>query len=286
MSAQNIMVEKVEPHIGAEISGVDLSKPLGNQAFQEIHDALMEHGVIFFRGQNITPEQHVAFGRRFGELNVHPFAPSHPDHKEVLILHNDKDHPPSINAWHTDVTFMERPAMGSILKAEELPEHGGDTMWGSMYAAFDALSDKMQRFLRDLVAIHDFEHVFFGARSPMDTMTKAEATVKARKTWPVMEHPVIRTHPVTGRQSLFVNSAFTVRIKDMKESESRSLLDFLYRHVATPEFQCRFRWEKNSIAFWDNRCTQHYALADYWPGIRHMHRVTIEGDRPFYRSEH
>ncbi|HCX69145.1 taurine dioxygenase [Parvibaculum sp.] len=284
MTTQSIAVEKLGAHVGAEISGIDLARPLGNKAFREVHDALMNHGVIFFRDQDITPAQHIEFGRKFGELNVHPFAPSLPGHKEILVIRNDKDHPPNINVWHTDVTFMERPAMGSILKAERLPDNGGDTMWASMYAAFEALSDKMQRFLTDLVAYHDFEHVFFSARNKMDPIEKAQAVKKARAEWPLMEHPVVRTHPVTGRQALFVNSSFTLRIKDMKELESRALLQFLYEHVTTPEFQCRFRWRENSIAFWDNRCTQHYALADYWPQERCMHRVTIEGDRPFYRA--
>lgn len=295
MTYQTITVEPVTPHIGAEISNIDLSQPLGNQTFQEVHDALMAHQVIFFRDQDITPEQHVAFGRRFGELNIHPVAPHLEGHPEVLILHNDEKVPPSINHWHTDVTFLERPAMGSILHAVTVPAVGGDTIWASMYAAYEALSDKMQRFLSGLSALHDFEHVFFGnklygedgrqvLRQGKNRPEDADDVQRLRQKHPVMEHPVLRTHPVTGKTALFVNSVFTLRIKDMKESESRALLDFLFRHIETPEFQVRFKWRKNSIAFWDNRCTQHYAVADYYPQLRHMHRVTVEGDRPFYRA--
>lgn len=281
---QTINVAPVAGAIGAEISDIDLSEPLGNQVYQEIHDALMTHQVIFFRDQNITPEEHVAFGRHFGELNIHPFAKPLDGHPEVLVIENDEERPSIINYWHTDVTFLEKPPMGSILLAREAPESGGDTMWSSMYAAYSALSDKMQAFLSGLTAIHDYEHVFGSQgrlRTNRVTDEKTEQELQnARKRLPPAEHPVVRTHPVTGRKGIFVNSGFTVRIKDMRPAESDALLEFLYRHIATPEFQCRFRWRRNSIAFWDNRCTQHYPISDYWPSHRQMHRVTINGDRP------
>lgn len=289
MAYDTIQVEPCSRHLGADISGVDLGAPLGNQTFGELQRALTEHQVIFFRDQDITPEQHIAFGRRFGDLNVHPFVPSAEGHPEILLLANDEDNPPAVNVWHTDVTFMPRPAMGSILHAVEVPGAGGDTIWASTTAAFDALSDKMQHFLPGLVAEHDFEHVFFGGgqfgnRNPKDAHDTVDKVARARETFPLAEHPVIRTHPETGRHAIFVNAVFTTRIKDMKERESQALLAFLFDHVTTPEFQVRFRWRKNSVAFWDNRCTQHYAVGDYWPQRRRMHRVTIEGDTPFFRA--
>ncbi len=281
MTHQTIDVTPLAGHIGAEIGGVDLARELGNQTFQEIHDALMAHQVIFFRDQDITPDQHKAFGRRFGEIQVHPFAPHLDDHPEIIVIENDCERPSRINNWHTDVTFQQKPPMGSILHAQAVPDAGGDTMWSSMYAAYDALSDHMQQFLSGLTAIHDFAHTGFRnrlLRQPDGQRKLAEAQEK----YPPVEHPVIRTHPVSGRKGIFVNSSFTTHIKDMREKESKALLDFLYTHVQTPEFLCRFNWRRHSIAFWDNRCTQHYPINDYWPAHRRMYRVTIDGDRPFH----
>ena len=278
MRYETIEVTPIAAALGAEIHGPDLSRPLGNQIFQEIHDALMENLVIFFRDQDITPDQHKAFGRLFGELQIHPFAPKLDGHPEILVIENDEARPSRINTWHTDVTFLERPPLGSILHAQEVPETGGDTMWANMYAAYEALSDKLQVFLSGLVAVHDFSHNF-GQRL-LRQEGGHEKLKKAQAEMPPAEHPVIRTHPVTGRRGIFVNSAFTTQIKDMAAKESAALLGFLYEHVRTPEFTCRFTWRKHSIAFWDNRCTQHYPIADYWPARRRMHRLTVNGDRP------
>lgn len=276
MPYQTIEVKKLTPVIGAEIHGVDLAAPLGNQTFQEIHDALMENLVIFFRDQAVTVDQHKAFGRRFGELHHHPAAPALLDgHPEILVIHADASSKRNDGGlWHSDVSCELEPPMGSILHIQELPEVGGDTLFASTYAAFEALSERMQNFLSGLIAEHGSDHLYRGRYRP--------AEQDAGKAFPAAEHPVVRTHPVTGRKGLFVNSGFTVRIKEMKPAESRALLDFLFDHMATPEFQCRFRWAKNSIAFWDNRCTQHFALWDYFPAVRHGNRVTIKGDRPFY----
>lgn len=278
-----LSIDPVTPHIGAEVSGVDLAQPLGNEGFAAIHDALVRHGVLFFHDQDLTPEAHKAFAARFGTLQVHPFAPNlGEDHPEIIVIEHGPKRPPDLNNWHTDVTFMAEPPLGSVLYARVMPGTGGDTLWASMYAAYDALSDRMQRFLSDLVAVHDFEHVF--GKSGRLYGNQDETKMKSeRERHPPAEHPVIRTHPVTGRQGIFVNSAFTVRIKDMKSKESDALLAFLHEHVRQPEFQCRFRWRKNAVAFWDNRCTQHYAVADYFPQHRKMHRVTIDGDRPVHR---
>ncbi len=278
MTYETIQVRPISGTLGAEIGGVDLTQPLGNQTFHEIHDALLANLVIFFRDQDLTPDQHKAFGRRFGTLQVHPFAPQLDGHPEILVIENDEARPSRINNWHTDVTFLEQPPLGSILHAREVPETGGDTMWASMYAAYEALSDKMQGFLSGLTAVHDFSHNF--GRRLLRQEGGARKLKKAQAEMPPAEHPVIRSHPVTGAKGIFVNDAFTTRIKDVGPRESAALLAFLYEHVRTPEFTCRFTWRRHSLAFWDNRCTQHYPIADYWPARRRMHRLTINGDRP------
>jgi taurine dioxygenase len=275
MPYETITVRKMTPVIGAEIFGVDLSQPMGNQVFQEVHDALMENLVIFFRDQAVDHDRQMAFGRRFGELHVHPAAPSVPGHPEVMIIHADANSK-FVNgeSWHSDVSCEDEPPMGSILHLETMPDVGGDTMFANMYAAFEALSPPMQQFLAGLTAVHDGEKLYRGRYSKDD----------AGRVYPKAEHPVIRTHPVTGRQALFVNSFFTTRIVQLREDESDALLAFLFRHVETPEFACRFRWQPNSVAFWDNRSAQHHALWDYYPHTRHGYRVTVKGDKPFYRA--
>jgi taurine dioxygenase len=276
MGYQTIEVRKLNPVIGAEIGGVDLSRPLGNQQFQEIHDALAENLVIFFRDQVLTPGQHKDFGRRFGKLHVHPASGRTLDgHPEILVIAADeKSKRVAGEDWHSDVSFEAEPPMGSILYLTEVPPAGGgDTLFASMYAAYESLSDRMKAHLEGLTAIHDSAHVFGGAYGD-----------RPDKVLPKTEHPVIRTHPVTGRKALFVNRGFTTRITGLPRPESAALLEYLYRHVETPEFQCRFHWRANSIAFWDNRCAQHHALFDYHPHRRYGHRVTVCGDRPFYRA--
>jgi taurine dioxygenase len=275
MTYTSIQVEQLTPYIGAEIQGVDLAKPLDERTFKEVHDALVAHGVIFFRDQHLTPAQHKAFGRLFGELHTHPAAPSLvEDHPEILVIHADENSKHVAGEyWHSDVSCDPDPPMGSVLYMHELPPVGGDTLFASMYAAYDALSEPMKRFLEDLTAMHEGEHVYRGRYGLKDE----------GKVFPKAEHPVIRTHPVSGRKALFVNGGFTRRIVQLARPESDALLQFLFRHVETPEFHCRFRWRKDSIAFWDNRCVQHHAMWDYFPQRRHGHRVTIKGDKPFYR---
>jgi len=276
MPYASIQVDKLTPHTGAEVHGVDLSHPLDEPTFKDIHAALIDNGVVFFRDQHLTPEQQKAFGRLFGELHVHPAAPSLLEgHPEILVIHADEKskHVAGEN-WHSDVSCDPEPPMGSILYMQELPPVGGDTLFASMYAAYEALSEPMKRFLEPLTAMHEGEHVYRGRYGVNDT----------GKVFPKAEHPVIRTHPVSGRKALFVNGGFTTRIKQLSRPESDALLQFLFRHVETPEFHCRFRWQVNSVAFWDNRCVQHHAMWDYYPQRRHGHRVTIRGDRPFYRA--
>lgn len=274
---QHITVSPVAGALGAEISGVQLGK-LNEGEFAEIRAALLQHQVIFFRDQDLTREQHKAFGRSFGPLHIHPFLQPLKDegHPEFVVLESDAKHPFVAEAWHSDVTFQDTPPLGSVLRCVNAPEFGGDTMWASMYAAYEALSDPMQRFLSGLTAIHDTARTFSRDNYRIEHIggKRAEQVVSA-------EHPVIRTHPETGRKALFVNSTFTDSIKDMKPAESTALLSFLCRHIESPDFSCRFRWRKNSIAMWDNRCTQHRVVADNLTAYRRMERITVCGDKPF-----
>jgi len=272
MAYVSLQVDKLTPHAGAEIRGVDLAQPLDEGTFKQIHDALIDSGVIFFRDQRLTPDQQKAFGRLFGELHLHPAAPALLEgHPEILVIHADETSKHVAGeVWHSDVSCDVEPPLGSILYMHELPPVGGDTLFASMYAAYEALSEPMKRLLEPLTAMHEGEHVYRGRYGVDDK----------GKTFPRAEHPVIRTHPVSGRKALFVNSGFTTRIVQLARAESDALLQFLFRHVETPEFHCRFRWQKNSVAFWDNRCVQHHAMWDYYPQRRHGHRVTVRGDRP------
>jgi taurine dioxygenase len=277
MAFERISVTPLSPIIGAEISGVDLSKPLGNQTFQEIHDALVTHQVIFFRDQEMTLEQHKAFARLFGKLHVHPAAPATDGDEDVVTIHADEN---SISVsggqqWHTDVSADEEPPMGSILHLRQVPEPGGDTLFASMYAAYDALSDEMKSFLSGLKAWHSSEKrhkARYGHRVSLRDGVD---------TYPTALQPIVRTHPVSRKKALFVNTVFTTHIEGLKKNESDAILNLLYAHITTPEFQCRFRWRENSVAFWDNRCTQHRALWDYFPETRHGYRVAVCGDKPF-----
>lgn len=273
-----LSVRPLTVHIGAEVHGVDLRDPSDTE-IKEIEDLLLEHLVVFFRDQQLEPAHQVALGRRFGELHLHSVADTVPDHPELIVLENDERRPPNIDAWHTDVTMDLEPPMGSILRAVDVPVVGGDTIWASMYAAYDALGPSVQAMCRELTAVHHYPDYFrTGILRQPDGYAKLE---RYDRDHPPVEHPVVRRHPVTGRYGLFVNSTFTKYIKGMGRKEGAALLEMLNDHIATrPEFQVRFKWEPGSVAFWDNRCTQHYAVADYFPQHRLMHRVTIAGDRP------
>ncbi len=279
MAYELIEVTPIAGTLGAEIAGVDMAKPLGNQLYQEVHDALIEHQVIFFRDQDITPAEHVAFARQFGSLQVHPLVPHLDDHPEVLILESKDENRSAANAWHSDVTFTAEPPLGSVLLARKVPPRGGDTIWADMYGAYEALSPSMKRYLEGMTALHGAEGAKF-EKAAKHTEDEAAEIIETRKALAPVEHPVVRTHPETGRNALFVNSIFTQRLRGVPKKESRAILDYLFDHIATPEFSCRFHWAQNSVAFWDNRCTQHYAISDYGGSHRLMHRVTIDGDRP------
>lgn len=275
ITAQRLRKTPLTGACGAVLHDVDLSRGVDEALFHGIHDALMEHGVVFFRDQHITREQHNAFGRLFGELHYHPAAPGPEGHPEILVIHADeKSKYAAGQGWHSDVSCDEEPPMGSILYLTTVPETGGDTLFSNMCAAYEALSDRMKRMLEGLTAIHSGRHVYQGRYDVPEE--------KMQREYPEAEHPVIRTHPVTRRRALFVNSGFTTHIVGMKPRESRAILDYLYQHVALPDFQCRFKWEPNSIAFWDNRCVQHHAVFDYYPQVRHGERVTVKGDKPYF----
>jgi taurine dioxygenase len=269
---ETITVDKLTPIIGAEIGGVDLARP-SNRQMDEIHRALAENLVIFFRDQDMTQDQHLEFGRKFGPLHLHPAAPHETGHPELMIIRADKDSPRANGeGWHSDVSCDEEPPLGSILYIKQCPPRGGDTLFANMYAAYDALSERMKAYLEGLTAIHDGEDNYRG--------TYANFGVKDKPVYPRAVHPVIRIHPVTGKKALFVNKGFTRRILDIPADESAAMLAYLYEHAANPLFQCRFRWQANSVAFWDNRCAQHRAMWDYWPHTRYGNRVTVKGDRP------
>lgn len=270
-------VERLSPTIGAELSGIDLSQALPDSTIAEIYQALLDYKVIFFRDQNITSQQHLAFGRRFGALEVHPFAAQDPEFPELLRITHNKENKGQENLWHSDVTWRAEPSLGSILRAHEIPDVGGDTLFADMGQAYDDLSETLKEQLDGLTAIHDA----VGFRQRMREKGASEDEVNAmRERYPAQEHPVIRTHPNTGRKTLYVNRAFTQSIVGMSAEDSKAMLDQLYRTAAVPEYQCRFKWQSNSIAFWDNRACQHYAVSDYWPQVRSVERVTIIGDRP------
>ncbi len=274
-----IEIEPLTPSIGAVIRNVDLAQQLTEKQYATIEKVFHDHLVIFFRDQKLTREDQKRFGQHFGKLNVHPFLPKVEDDPHVILLENDRDRPAAVNIWHADLTFMEKPPLGSVLLARHVPDVGGDTLWADMYAAYESLSDKMQRTVSDLVAVH--KGFLAEYRAALGDLAPLDPQSEWADPEPTAEHPIVRTHPVTGKKSLFISSADTREIKDMKTNEAEPLLKMLCRHAQTPEFQVRFRWREGDIAFWDNRCTQHYANADYWPNKRTMHRVTIEGDRPY-----
>lgn len=276
MGESRLEVRPLTPTIGAEVLGVDLGGDLGNAEFGAIHQAFLDHQVIFFRDQSMTIDQHKAFGRRFGSLHIHP-GPRFPieGHPEILGIWADENSERiSGQSWHSDVSCEPEPALGSILYLHEVPAGGGgDTLFASMYAAYEALSEPMKRFLSGLTAVHTGAAAYGGGRSPI-----------AADKIPSAEHPIVRTHPESGRQALYVNRYFTSHIPQLGRDESDSLLEFLYRHAEKPEFQCRFNWRANSVAFWDNRCVQHMVIWDFFPQRRNGHRITIAGDRPFHRD--
>jgi taurine dioxygenase len=273
MHYETIRVRRLSPVIGARVEGIDLARPLGNQQFQEIHDALMAHLVLYFPDQRLTVEQHVAFSRRFGEPMIHPAAKQEvAGHPEIRVVRADAASSlVAGDGWHSDLSCEAHPPMGSALYITEAPpDSGGDTLFANMYAAFEALAPPIRAMLRGLLAIHSGAHVYSGPLYDRSGGKRA----------PQAEHPVVRVHPVTGRECLFVNAGFTTRIIGLSKLESDGLLAMLFRHCEAPRFQCRVHWGEGGLTLWDNRCAQHHAVFDYWPHRRYGHRVTIAGDKP------
>ncbi|HSG88804.1 MAG TPA: TauD/TfdA family dioxygenase [Pseudomonadales bacterium] len=270
-------VRPLTPVIGAELHEIDLAQRLDDATIAEIRSALLRYKVIFFRDQKISRDQHIAFARRFGELEIHPATPKDQADPEALRIAHGPDSRGQENFWHSDVTWRAEPSLGSILRAIEVPSVGGDTLFSCMYSAYEALSPAMQAWVCTLTAEHDIARVFAKRlnRSPEEL----------REQYPIQVHPVVRTHPETGRRGLYVNTAFTSAIVGLSAKESDWLLAHLYGFAAIAEHQCRFAWTPDAIAFWDNRACQHLAASDYFPAVRVMERVTIAGDRPYFTPE-
>ena len=259
--------------LGATIQEIDLREPLDESLTTFISQALAENEVIFFRDQEISPQQHKDFALRFGKLQSHPVYPTVEGFPEITILENDEENPSKIEKWHTDMTFKQIPPLGSILLGKVIPKKGGDTLFSSLSAAFSDLSKEMKESLKSMTAIHSFEH---GFKESLAEPYGREKLSQALIDNPPIEHPVIRTHPITGKKLIFVNSLFTLKIKSMSDLESKELLEFLCEHIKQKKYQCRFSWEVNSIAFWDNRSVIHKPDNDYWPQVRRMERITID----------
>ena len=279
MSGMAITVEPISGTVGAEVRGVDLSAVVDDAAVAEIRQAFLDHHVLFFRDQALSPEAQMRFGRCFGELDTHPFVEGMDAHPEVIeVVTDPEDRLNFGGGWHADVTFLEQPDLGSILYAVDVPGFGGDTLFANQHAAYDALSDTMKGLLDGLVARHSAGPQY--AEGGYSTRSKSMKTKSADEADRVVRHPLVRTHPETGRKALYVNRAFTVGIEGMHAGESKALLEYLFTHAVREPFTCRFRWSPGSVAMWDNRSVQHYALYDYRGQHRHMRRITIKGDRP------
>ncbi len=273
-----ISVTPVTRVIGVEVEGVDMTQPVPEVQVADLTQALANHNVLFFRDQpELTPTQQIDFAKNFGPLHMHPAAPKDAEHPELFVIHtHGESHVNNGADWHTDVSCDAEPPLGTLLQIHRTPSSGGDTLFANMYAAYDALSERMKTYLSECEALHESERAYRGRYAD-------KGVDDTGKSFPSTVHPVVRTHPVTRRQALYVNESFTSKILDIPGEESDAILAYLYAHMARPEFQVRYQWRDNAIAFWDNRCTQHLAMWDYWPDERYGHRVTVKGDRPFHR---
>ncbi len=274
-----ITVEPVSGTVGAVVGGVDLAEPLEESALAEIRHAFLAHHVLFFHDQDLSAEAQLRFGRCFGDLDTHPFVEGTEAHPEVIEIITEPDDWLNFGGgWHSDVTFLDEPDLGSILYAMEVPPFGGDTLFADQHAAYEALSDTMKDLLDGLVAQHSAGPQY--AEGGYSTLSKSMKTKSPERADRVVCHPLVRTHPETGKKALYVNPSFTVGIDGMRMDESMALLGFLFNHAVREPFTCRFRWSPGSVAMWDNRSVLHYALFDYRGRRRHMRRITVKGDRP------
>lgn len=273
-----MQVRKAGGALGAYISGVDLGDVAGSAALRDdIHGALLEHEVLFLRDQRVEPEVFQAFARGFGQVEAHPAYPTVPGAPDVQILESTAERPSKIEAWHSDMTFRPAPPSLTLLHGRIIPEFGGDTLWVSASAAYQALSEPMRQLLDTLVAVHDFRH---GFRESLAEPGGEERLAPALAANPPVRHPLIRTHPESGRRAIYVNPLFTTHVEGLTRHESDAILNFLYRHIVTEEFSVRLSWQPDTVAVWDNRTTQHKPVNDFFPQHRMMHRVTIAGERP------
>lgn len=263
--------------LGAEITNIDLGNAT-TEVYAEVRRLLLEYEVLFFRDQDITPAQHKALAESFGPLQTHPAYGTVEGFPEITILESTPEKPTKIECWHSDMTFRQNPPLGTVLLSKIIPPKGGDTLWASTTAAYEGLSDKMQSMLSGLEAEHSFE---YGFKESLAEPGGRERLADALAANPPVKHPVIHTHPETGKKVIFVNPLFTTKITGMKDKESRALLEFLYQHIITDEFTTRFQWTENAIALWDNRSTQHKPINDYFPAHRKLNRITIDGDQPY-----
>ncbi len=278
-----VQARRLSAACGAEITGVDLTHPLDTDHVDAVHRALGENGILLFRNAHLTPDQHVAFSRHFGPLEAHVIGDfALPGRPEIFVVSNVKEEGKLKGAvyagqyWHSDLSYMEKPSLGSLLLCREMPETGGDTMFANMYLAYDTLSDTLKKFIGGLTAVHDYSHAYDTYFAHLKE--RPPLSPEARAKTPPVEHPMVRVHPVTGRTALYVNPGFTRGIAGMPKEESQPILDFLFRHSTRPEFIYRHKWHVNDMIFWDNRCVMHYALADYDFSVRrHMHRTTVAG---------
>ena len=267
-------VVPMTPNFGAEISGIDLSDRLSKKTLKDLEDALLKWKVLFFRKQEIDIEDQKRLGRSFGKLEVHPVSQRNP---EVVRIEEDGERRANNNLWHSDMSFKLKPPLGSILRGIEIPAIGGDTLFADMEQAYEGLSDEIKERIDGAQALHCWPSAWIDLAMRSTGISDRD---EFRRQCPDPKHPIVRSHPKTGNKSLYVNAAFTREIIDMGKKESDELLTKLYQQAAIPEYQCRFRWRKNSVAFWDNRCTQHYAVADFFPNRRIVERITICGDIP------
>lgn len=276
----DITISRLTPALGALVEGVTLADELPQRSVDRLSELLVEHHILFFRRQPLTPQQQCRFAARFGPLHIHPIYPVLPELPEIMVIDTHAGFLPDNDNWHTDVTFSPTPPLAGILAAKQIPSIGGDTLWASCGAAYEALSEPLKRELQGLTATHSVVKSFPPQRWDNDPASR-ERYQRAVSKHPPVSHPVVRTHPVSGRKGLFVCEGFTTHIDGVSARESQALLDLLFAHVARPEFTVRWRWRVDDIAFWDNRLTQHYAVADYLPERRIMHRATVIGDKPF-----
>ena len=277
MRAYNL--EQITPTIGAEISNIDLSQDLSEEKLDQIYQDLIDYKVIFFRNQEISPKNHIALAKSFGEIEPpHPVYPHVKDFPEIVLLENDANNPPDTDEWHTDVTFKSDPAFASILYSKIIPPSGGDTLWCSLSAIYEALPDDTKKYLETLRAVHDmgsFRNNFIDD----DNEKSAQNVNEGFQKFGNAIHPMVKVHPISKNKLLYINPGFTSQIVGMNMTDSNNLLTYLFNFMNKPEFQIRFKWSANTIAIWDNRCTMHYAIGDYMPHHRQMNRITVLNDK-------